>query len=153
MRLFPMRLFPMRLFPMRPFPQRHSFALTMIAALLCGPALAQTPMTAAEFDAYATGKTLTFARDGAVWGTEQYLKDRRVLWAFTEEECRSGYWYARAQEICFVYEDRADPQCWLFYRGATGLSAQYVGDDAGAPLAEVAQSTGPLGCAGPDLGV
>ena len=136
---------------------RPSLILALTAALQAAlqafPALAQTPMTAAEFEAYATGKTLTYARDGVIWGAEQYLKDRRVMWAFTEDECRTGYWYAQDAEICFVYEDRADPQCWLFYRASGGISAHYVGDDAGTPLAEVAQSTGPLSCAGPDLGV
>ena len=65
--------------------------LALIAALLPLPAFAQTPMTAAEFDAYATGKTLTYARDGAVWGAEQYLPDRKVVWAFTAEECHNYF--------------------------------------------------------------
>ena len=110
-------------------------------------------MTAAEFDAYATGKTLTYARDGAVWGAEQYLPDRKVVWAFTAEECRTGYWYDENAQICFVYEFRDDPQCWYFYQSATGITARFAEDAEGSPLAEVAQSTGPLGCAGPDLGV
>ena len=127
--------------------------LALIAALLPLPAFAQTPMTAAEFDAYATGKTLTYARDGAVWGAEQYLPDRKVVWAFTAEECRTGYWYDEDAQICFVYEFRDDPQCWYFYQSATGITARFAEDAKGSPLAEVAQSTGPLGCAGPDLGV
>ena len=101
----------------------------------------------------ATGKTLTYARDGAVWGAEQYLPDRKVVWAFTAEECRTGYWYDENAQICFVYEFRDDPQCWYFYQSATGITARFAEDAEGSPLAEVAQSTGPLGCAGPDLGV
>ncbi len=127
--------------------------LALIFALLPWPALAQTPMTAAEFDAYATGKTLTYARDGAIWGAEQYLADRKVVWAFTAEECRTGYWYDADGQICFVYEDRNDPQCWYFYRTDGGISARFVADAESSPLAEVAQSAGPLSCAGPDLGV
>ncbi len=59
---------------------RQLLALVLIAAT---PALAaDAPMTAAEFEAYATGKTLTYAVGGEVYGAEQYLPGRRVLWAF-----------------------------------------------------------------------
>lgn len=127
--------------------------LSLWLALAPLPALAEAPMSAAEFEAYATGKTLTYARDGAVWGAEQYLPGRKVVWAFTAEECRDGYWYGEGEEICFVYEGKSAPQCWLFYRGAGGLLAQFADDPAEQPLSEVAQSAGPLGCAGPDVGV
>ncbi|MBC7737120.1 MAG: hypothetical protein H7245_07840, partial [Candidatus Saccharibacteria bacterium] len=57
------------------------------------PALPGTPMTPAEFSAYAVGRTLSYAADGAVWGQEQYLANRQVMWAFTGEECKFGQWY------------------------------------------------------------
>ncbi len=110
-------------------------------------------MTASEFEAYATGKTLTYARDGAVWGTEQYLPGRRVVWAFTDDECRDGTWYEDQGAICFVYEDDGVPQCWDFFRGANGISARFLGDPESLPLSEVEQSNGPMPCAGPDIGV
>ena len=120
---------------------------------LCGPVAAQqTPMTASEFESYATGKTLTYARDGAVWGTEQYLPGRRVIWAFTADECRDGTWYEDQGAICFVYEDDL-PQCWDFYLQANGLSARFLGDPESLPLSEVEQSDGPMPCMGPDVGV
>lgn len=127
--------------------------LCLCLALAPLPARAEAPLSAGEFEAYATGKTLTYARDGAVWGAEQYLPGRKVVWAFTADECRDGYWYAEDTRICFVYEGRSAPQCWLFYRGQAGLLAQYADDPAEEPLAEVAQSSGPLSCAGPDVGV
>lgn len=125
----------------------------MLVLVLPQIALAETPMTAAEFESYATGKTLTYAQDGAVWGTEQYKKNRRVVWAFTDEECRTGYWYEKADQICFVYEDPNDPQCWWFYRREMGIAAQFASDPADVTLSEVAQSDGPMTCAGPDVGV
>ena len=132
---------------------RSRLALTLL--LLAIPELleAETPMTAAEFEAYATGKILTYADDGAVWGTEQYKPDRRVVWAFTASECRDGYWYEKDDQICFVYEDPNDPQCWWFYRREGGIAARFVGDPEGITLSEVAQSDGPMPCAGPDVGV
>jgi hypothetical protein len=114
---------------------------------------AQTPMTAAEFDAYVTGKTLTYALDGVVFGTEQYKPNRRVVWAYTKDECRDGIWFEKDQQICFVYEDPNDPQCWLFFMGAGGMTAQFMGFEGGGNLSEVEQSNGPMPCAGPDVGV
>ncbi len=126
------------------------FAVYCLFAL---PACAETPMTAAEFDAYATGKTLTYSVRGEVYGAEQYLAGRRVVWAFTGDQCSDGVWYEDAGLICFVYEHDGGPQCWNFYLGATGLRAEFVGDAAGAELSEVDQSPAPLNCAGPDVGV
>ncbi|MGL6211850.1 MAG: hypothetical protein ACRC14_18660 [Paracoccaceae bacterium] len=128
--------------------------LTLALCLFALPATAQeTAMTAAEFEAYATGKTLTYARDGEVWGVEQYLPGRRVIWAFTDDECKDGTWYEDHEAICFLYQDEPFPQCWTFYMTATGLSARYLGDTENTPLSEVAQSTGPMPCMGPGVGV
>ncbi|MGQ0566143.1 MAG: hypothetical protein ACT4OK_13890 [Gemmobacter sp.] len=133
----------------------------LILALLLAPApaLAETtpvspPMTGAEFESYATGKTLTYGLGGEVYGIEQYLPGRRVLWAFKGDICREGYWYEAGQEICFVYEqDVGGPQCWTFHRIEGGIRARFTGDPNGADLSEVAQSSSPLVCSGPDVGV
>lgn len=130
-------------------------ALMLAAAIatVALPALAETAMTADEFEAYATGKTLTYAYGDEIFGTEQYLAGRRVLWAFTGDECRKGSWYADGEQICFVYEDDGVPQCWVFFRDADGLRALYAGDPVGSELSEVEQSPEPLACPGPDVGV
>jgi hypothetical protein len=120
---------------------------------LAEPVLADTVMTADAFEAYATGKTLTYAYGDQVFGAEQYLPGRQVLWAFKGEECRKGRWYEDAGEICFVYEDDGAPQCWVFYQDASGLRALFTGDPEGSELSEVEQSPEPLICAGPDVGV
>lgn len=125
---------------------------TLCLALPALPALAETPMTPEAFDAYSTGKTLSYGLGGEVYGTEVYKPGRKVVWAFTKDECREGYWYARGAEICFVYEDPNDPQCWLFYQRAGGLWAAFSGDAPDAPMSEVRISPGPLACAGPSLG-
>ena len=115
--------------------------------------VANAPLTAAEFEAYATGKTLSYAQDGVVWGSEQYLPDRKVVWAFTENECQYGHWFEDQGNICFVYDNDPEAQCWRFFREATGLRAIFMGSDGGTSLSEVAQSTTPLNCPGPDVGV
>ena len=105
--------------------------LALVALILPGPALAQDALTGPEFEARITGKTMTYGRDGQVWGREQYLKGRRVIWAFEGEACKRGTWAEAAPGlICFTYDDRpGDPECWQFF------------DEGG------------LACPGPDVGV
>ncbi|MEL6915702.1 MAG: hypothetical protein AAFP13_14490 [Pseudomonadota bacterium] len=128
--------------------------LALVAALLPGPLLAQdTPMTAAEFEAFVTGKTLSYGRQGeAPYGTEEYLPDRQVRWAFTGEECKDGVWYAEGALICFVYDDDPEPQCWQFFAGPDGLRADFAGRED-APIYSVRESEEPLFCPGPRIGV
>ncbi len=123
-------------------------------ALIASPAFAQdAPMTAAEFEAYSTGRTLSFAQYGTVFGTEQYLPGRRVMWAFEGGECQEGFWYPQDEQICFAYVGGEFPQCWTFWKGDTGLRAKFAGDPDGTELSEVGKSAKPLNCPGPDVGV
>lgn len=108
------------------------------------------PLTAAEFEAYATGKTLSYAQGGTVWGSEQYMAGRQVLWAFTDQPCEYGQWYEDRGAICFIYEGKTDPNCWYFYQGATGLVARFIG--GGSLLSEVGQTPEPMNCPGPQIG-
>lgn len=133
-----------------------AFIAVLGLATLCGPlhaAQADTPMTAAEFEAYATGKTLSYAQGAEVWGSEQYLPNRQVIWAFNTEDCQYGIWFEDEGNICFVYDDDPAPQCWRFFREAGGLRAEFVDDPANTALSEVRQSREPLQCKGPDIGV
>jgi hypothetical protein len=134
-----------------------SFLLTgtfVSAALFSGTAgYAQTNLTGAEFEAYATGKTLTYASNGQVYGVEQYLTNRRVRWAFVDDTCRIGHWYEDAGEICFVYENDATPQCWTFHIRGGKLMARFVSEPPATELSEVNQTSDPLACTGPDVGV
>lgn len=128
-------------------------SLILILGLLPTVTSAAEPMTADEFDAYVTGKTLTYAEAGVVYGIEEYLPDRRVRWAFTEDQCKEGTWYPSGEAICFVYEDNFVPQCWTFYETAAGLAARYENVEDGRELYEVAKSPDPLVCRGPAIGV
>lgn len=127
--------------------------LTLATLLAATPLRAAEPMTAAEFEHYAQGKTLYYQSRGIPYGIERYMPGRRVLWAFLDEECKSGHWYEDAGQICFVYEDDPDPQCWLFFDTAEGLKAQFLGDSESDPLIGVEQSPEPMFCPGPEVGV
>ena len=126
---------------------------TLLLALIPAALAAQSPMTAQEFEEYVTGRTLTYADRGVIYGIEEYLPNRRVRWAFTADECRDGYWYDAEGEICFVYEGNPDPQCWTFTRRGGRLSALFTGAEDGRELYEAQQSDKPLVCLGPDVGV
>jgi hypothetical protein len=127
--------------------------LAALLALLPLAATGQTPMTADEFDAYVTGHTLTYSQFGTIFGTEEYLPNRKVRWAFTEDQCQYGSWYEEAGNICFLYEYDPQPHCWTFWQEADGLKALSLEDTPDAELSEVEKTDTPLGCAGPDVGV
>ena len=115
---------------------------------------ADQPMTAAEFEAYNTGKTFYYGNGGAAYGAEEYLENRRVRWSFLDGECKEGRWFTdESGLICFTYEDRPDPQCWSFLDGPDGLIARFENDPQATELYEVRQSDAPLDCPGPKVGV
>ena len=124
--------------------------LTLFAAL---PAGAEALMTAEEFDTYTRGKTLYYGRNGQAYGAEIYHENRRVQWSFLDGACKEGEWYEDNGMICFVYEDRPDPQCWTFREGPSGLIARFENNPASDLLYE-AQDTGEeMLCLGPKVGV
>lgn len=131
---------------------RRLLPVLLVAAL---PAFADEPLSGAEFEAHVTGKTLTYAQDGVIWGREQYEPGRQVIWAFEGQDCKRGSWTEPEPAlICFEYQDEpGDLECWRFFRRANGLTA--LSDDApdGLPLAVVEETADPMACTGPDLGV
>jgi hypothetical protein len=139
---------------------RHDRAMKRIATflLLCAasPLMAlDGPMSGAEFDSYSRGKTFYYGADGAAYGVEKYMDDRRVRWSFLDGNCKEGRWYEEAGGlICFVYEDTpGEPQCWSFYLGAGGLVARFENDPGRTELYEVENSTDEMLCKGPEVGV
>lgn len=127
---------------------------TVLAVLfLALPASAEPSMTAAEFDAYATGRTLDFANQSGVFGTEEYLPGRRVRWAGMDGICKFGSWYEKAGYICFAYDGYAGEHCWTLWRDGDHLATlpdDALPDEAPRTVTEAAM---PLSCQGPDVGV
>lgn len=116
------------------------------------PAGDEAGMSAAEFDAYTRGRTFHYAEGGTPYGIEEYLPGQRVRWSYLGGECRAGRWYAQDGAICFVYEDNPVPQCWAFRRGASGLTARFLGE-SDTLLYEMRSTDTPMDCAGPYTGV
>ncbi len=126
---------------------------SILLCLLAAPALAEPPLTAEQFDTYTRGKTLFYGSDGRAYGVERYLEGRRVIWSFLDGNCRDGIWYEDNGQICFVYEDRYDPQCWTFRQGTNGLIAQFENDPEATELYEAEDLGEEMLCYGPDVGV
>ncbi len=121
--------------------------------LIAAPLLAQAPMSAESFESYTKGKTLFYGFDGKAYGAERYLDGRRVVWSFLDGNCREGIWYEENGRICFVYEDRPDPQCWTFSKGSAGLIARFENDPDATELYEADDTGQEMLCHGPDVGV
>ncbi|NBD28670.1 MAG: hypothetical protein GVY31_01360 [Alphaproteobacteria bacterium] len=119
--------------------------LALALALLPLSALAETPMTGDEFDAYMTGKTLTFSANGLPYGIEYYAPSRRVIWSFIDGDCVMGEWYEDDGAICFVYENDPQPKCWAVFRDAGGIRAEFLDGTGDSVIYEVEESE-PLIC-------
>lgn len=126
--------------------------LIPVALLFAQSVAAAEPLTGAEFDAYATGNTLTFAEQGTPYGAEQYLPGNKVRWGFDQDTCLEGIWYEKADNICFIYEDGGAPECWQFFKEDNKLRAVFQ-SDAGAETYEAWTSDQPLSCRAPGIGV
>lgn len=126
-------------------------ALLTTLCLIAAPALADSTMTAAEFDAYTRDQTFTYGAAGTPYGAEEYRANRQVRWSFLDGRCLEGEWYEADGLICFTYDEKPEPQCWSFRRGASGLVARFANDPGMTELYEVERSAEPLYCMGPEL--
>ncbi|MDP3197047.1 hypothetical protein [Tabrizicola sp.] len=124
-----------------------------LALLLATPALGETTITADGFEAHVTGKTVTYRQFDYVFGTEEYLPDRRVRWSTAPDQCQYGTWYPKDDNICFVYEYDPTPHCWTFWLKDGALVAMSADGLPGEELHEVSATDQPLPCPGPEVGV
>ena len=135
---------------------RHAFlaTATLVLALSSTDAvLAAEPMDGAAFDAYTRGKTLFYGQNGQAYGAEIYLDDRKVRWSFLDGQCKDGFWYEQADQICFVYEDNPDPQCWAFSKNNGRLMARFENSPGATELYEAEDIGEEMVCLAPNLGV
>ena len=119
----------------------------ILAFLLAPPALAENRMTAEAFDAFATGRTLTYQQPDIVFGTEEYLPGRRVRWSDGTAGCYAGSWFPKDGEICFLYQGTTEPACWSFVQEGDRVSAT-SSDDAERLVYDVVISKTALPCSG-----
>ena len=132
----------------------RGIAMSALTLALAGPAAeAAEPMSGAAFDAYTRGKTLFYGQNGEAYGAEVYLDNRRVRWSFLDGQCKDGYWYEEAGQICFVYEDISTPQCWAFSKHGGRLTARFENMPGATELYEAQDLGEEMVCLAPNLGV
>lgn len=129
--------------------------LGALALILLCPTLPQAgePLNGEAFERYTQGRTLFYGFDGAMYGVERYLPGRRVLWSFLDGRCQEGQWYENADQICFVYENNSNPQCWRFELSPRGLTARFENDPTATELYEAEDIGEDMLCLGPEVGV
>jgi hypothetical protein len=125
----------------------------VLLVLLPTIAAAETPITAQQFEAHVTGKTVTYGQADSLFGIEEYLPDRKVRWSTAPDRCLYGSWYPKDDDICFVYEYDPTPACWTFWLRNGALVALSTNGVPGEELHEVAADDRPLPCPGPEVGV
>lgn len=134
-------------------PSIRCFVVTVLLSLSAATAQAAEPMDGAAFDAYTRGKTLFYGQNGQAYGAEVYLENRRVKWSFLDGNCKEGFWYEEAGQICFVYEDNPEPQCWAFHTEAGRLVARFENLPSATELYEADDVGEKMICLGPEVGV
>ena len=133
--------------------RRPTLRLAILVLCAATAAGAETRMTAEEFEAFATGRTLDFANEGGVFGTEEYLPGRRVRWAGTDGQCMTGSWHEWSGHVCFVYDGDPFRHCWTLWRDGAAVTARSFDDQPGDAPRRVTEAAAPLACRGPDVGV
>ena len=127
-----------------------------LAALLTGPALAEAPMTGAEFQAHVGTNTFSYRYSDGTRGIADYGPGRTLLWAFEGDECVNGTWFEDGDQLCFAFEDVSLAACWHFYKDSNRLrgraTALGTGDQPDIDIVEVSHTDQPLTCPGPDVG-
>jgi hypothetical protein len=103
-------------------------------------------MDASSFDAYVTGRTLTYRYPDGSTGTEAYLSDRRVMWSSRAGICQYGVWYESKGDICFRYDHDPLAKCWTFYNEPGGLRSIYTTNPPYPVIHEMLDRTDPLIC-------
>ncbi len=120
---------------------------TCLLVLLCGNAQAQERMDADAFDAYVTGRTITFRTDiNPTYGTERYMEGQRVMWSSAAGICQYGVWFESKGDICFRYEGDPEHKCWTVYDEPAGLRGVYTTRPPFTVIYEVTERTEPLIC-------
>ena len=118
-----------------------------VCLVLASNAAAQEGMTADEFDAYVTGRTITFSTvTNPSFGVERYLPGRRVMWSTFDGICQYGVWFESKGDICFRYDGDPEHKCWTIFDDPAGLRGVYTTNPNTTVIYEVPDQEDPLIC-------
>ncbi len=95
-------------------PLRLLWATVLLFA--SAPVSAQEQISPEEFLNRVAGRTATFSdfSSGRLIGVEEFLSRKRSVWERSDGSCAFGTVYTKDQQICFLYDDQAQPiaHCW-----------------------------------------
>ena len=127
--------------------QQSKTALAVTLLLLGTSVTAQDTMTAAEFDAHVTDRTITNRTElNPTFGVERYLPGRRVMWSTFDGICQYGVWYESKGDICFRYDYDPEPKCWTMYDEPGGMRGVYTTRAPYTVIFEILDREDPLIC-------
>ena len=81
------------------------------------------------------------------------------IWQDRDGNCLRGSWYAAGPQMCFVYDNDPEPDCWTMSRtddGRVMIESTRLPDDPAVPplvLELIRRTPLPIACTGPLLGV
>lgn len=127
-------------------------ALALLGSIL-GAMPAMAAMSAAEFAARVTGKTIYYTTMGTPSGVEEYLPGQRARWMDRDGTCIEGTWFESAGTICFDYPDYGPVQCWIVDAIGEQLRAYRPGSSPVSGFISYREDDTPLPCPAADLGV
>ncbi len=142
-------------------PNPRILAFALLVLLACPVTLAAQDLQPGEkvvspdaFDAFSVGTTITYNRWGEFYGAEQHFKNRKVLWLRRDGTCSPGSWTSEGQMICFTYEDQPGQEhCLHVVDTDRGRAHRFLGAPPEDDLYVVGQTSTPLSCKGPEVGV
>ncbi len=119
----------------------------LLLLCLASPAVAQDTMSAEEFDAHVTGRTITYrSAANPEYGVERYLTGRRVMWSRFDGICQYGVWYESKGNICFRYDHDPEPKCWAVFHEPGGMRSVFVNRPGGTEIWEYPDRNDALIC-------
>ncbi|WP_296423942.1 hypothetical protein [Yoonia sp.] len=119
----------------------------LVCLALATPATAQDIMSAAEFDAHVSGRTITFGTSqNPSYGIERYLPGRRVMWSAFDGTCKYGIWFESKGSICFRYDGDPEHKCWVMFNDPDGMRGVYMTRPNNTVIYEIPDREDPLIC-------
>jgi hypothetical protein len=119
--------------------------ILVVAVVLATPAVAEDPpMTAEAFDSRTLGRVMDTYDGTGIYGIEEFLPGRRVIWQ-DGGGCMRGTWEQIGDQICFDYEDRSELVCWTYHDRGGWIMGWFEGDRTSEPIMLV-ETQNPLTC-------
>ena len=129
--------------------------LLLALLLITAPAMAEEPVSPAQFRAFAEGWTLHFEHEGEPFGQEHFEEGGDTIWRHPDGSCMEGVWAPHGGQLCFYYGQGDEVLCWRALRDEEGLYVRLLGEgpDAGLELRVTGRDRQPPLCGEPGRGV